>query len=105
MITGILVDVGASLLPPHRAHILPIIWGLLGPGKKVNGCDGKLYSGVQCTVYSVLSCVHVIRHGPPPPHILLLLSSADTVQCLLPLQWSWAPITHHQHHAQLSDNL
>ena len=79
MVTGILVDVGASLLPPHRAHILPIICGLLAPGKKVNGCDGKLYSGVQCTVYSVLSCVHVIRHGPPPPHILLLLSSADTV--------------------------
>ena len=28
MVTGILVDVGAPLLPPHRAHILPIICGL-----------------------------------------------------------------------------
>lgn len=103
MVTGILDDVGASLLPPHRAHILPIICGLLAPGKKVNGCDGKLYSGVQCTVYSVLSCVHVIRHGPPPPHILLLLSSADTVSAATAVVMG----THHQyqHHAQLSDNL
>ena len=28
MVPGILVDVGAPLLPPHRAHILPIICGL-----------------------------------------------------------------------------
>ena len=28
MVTGILVDVGAPLLPPHCAHILPIICGL-----------------------------------------------------------------------------
>ena len=33
MVTGILVDVGAPLLPPHRAHILPIICGLHRGGK------------------------------------------------------------------------
>ena len=33
MVTGILVDVGAPSLPPHRAHILPIICGLHRGGK------------------------------------------------------------------------
>ena len=33
MVTGILVDGGAPLLPPHRAHILPIICGLHRGGK------------------------------------------------------------------------
>ena len=33
MVPGILVDVGAPLLPPHRAHILPIICGLHRGGK------------------------------------------------------------------------
>ena len=103
MVTGILDDVGASLLPPHRAHILPIIRGLLAPGKKVNGCDGKLYSGVQCTVYSaVYMSSDMVHHRRTSS-----CSSVQLTQCLLPLQWSWAPITHHQyqHHAQLSDNL
>ena len=75
------------------------------------GCTGEesewlWWKVVQrCTVlYSVLSCVHVIRHGPPPPHILLLLlSSADTVSAATAVVMGTQYQYHH--HAQLSDNL
>ena len=61
-------------------------------------------TAVYSVLYSVLSCVHVIRHGPPPPHILLLLlSSADTVSAATAVVMGTQYQYHH--HAQLSDNL